>query len=145
MFSSALQLAPVNSRQNKVLIAGAGLVALMLLFPPWDHFDRDTSGRQSSGYHFFLTPPQPKPAQEVFGNARFPHMTSIRLNDLRFILQLLITIPGWLGLLFLLEIRRTKIGVVLGVILLLVSIFIFGCTIWLIVNEGLEYGHWSLP
>jgi hypothetical protein len=91
-----------------MLIAGAALVALMLLFPPWDHFDRDSSGRQSAGYHFFLTPPQPKPAQEIFGNARFPHMTSIRLNDVRLILQLFITIPGWLGLLFLRESRRTK-------------------------------------
>jgi len=133
------------SRQKTVLLLGAVLVALVLLFPPWDHFDNDTSGRQSAGYHFFLTPPQPKPVQEVFGNARFPHMTSIRLNDVRFILQLLIAIPSWLGLLFVLEIRRTKIGVVLGVILLLVSIFILGCTIWLVVSEGLEYGHWSLP
>jgi hypothetical protein len=54
-------------RQKMVSLIGGSLVGLMLLFPPWDYFDPDTSGRQSAGFHFFLTPPQPRPAKELLG------------------------------------------------------------------------------
>src|SRR6267154_982787 len=54
------------------------LVALIFLFPPWDYFDPDTSGRTSAGYHFFLTPPESKSATEIFGQPRYPHMTRVR-------------------------------------------------------------------
>jgi hypothetical protein len=52
----------MNSRQQVVLALGAALVALMLLFPPWDNFDPDSSGRSPAGYHFFLKPPKPRTA-----------------------------------------------------------------------------------
>src|SRR5882672_376031 len=101
----------VNSRQRKVLIIGGVLVSLMLLFPPWDYFDSDTSARRPAGYHFFLIPPESKSAREIFGPPRFPHMTRVRVNTIRFILQLSITIPVWLGLAFLLESHHTRISI----------------------------------
>jgi hypothetical protein len=49
----------------------------------WDYFDSDTSGRRPAGFHFFLTPPQPKSVKEVFGYVRFPHMAHVRRNDVQ--------------------------------------------------------------
>src|SRR6267154_2498359 len=95
----------MRSAQGKVLLFGAILVALIFLFPPWDYFDPDTSGRASAGYHFLLTPPEPKSATEIFAQPRYPHMTRVRLSTIRFILQLLIAVPTWLGLAFVLESR----------------------------------------
>jgi hypothetical protein len=135
----------MNSRQKKVLFIGGGLVALMLLFPPWDYFDSDTSARRPAGYHFFLTPPEPKSAKEIFGPPRFPHMTRVRINTIRFILQLSITIPAWLGLAFLLESHRTVISLAVGIVFLIASALVGGFIVWLVVSEGLEYGNWSFP
>ena len=134
----------MRSAQGKVLLSGAILVALIFLFPPWDYFDPDTSGRTSAGYHFFLTPPEPKSATEIFGQARFPHMTRVRLSTIRFILQLLIAFPTWLGLALVLEGHRTAISMIAGILFLLAGAVVAGFVIWLMVSERLEYGHWSL-
>ena len=60
-----------NPWQKRILIVGLILTAVTLLFPPWDYFDPDPSGRESAGYHFFLMPPAPRPAVEVFRDVRF--------------------------------------------------------------------------
>src|SRR6266851_56894 len=132
----------MNSKQKWILWIGLTLTALMLLFPPWDYFDSDTSARRPAGYHFFLTPPEPKSANEIFGPPRFPHMTSVRINTIRFILQFSITIPAWLGLAFLLESHATLISISVGIVFLLTSALVIGFVIWLVVSEGLEYGSW---
>src|SRR5260370_29302797 len=48
----------MNPKQKKVLLIGSVAVAVIILFPPWDYFDSDTSARSPAGYHFFLTPPR---------------------------------------------------------------------------------------
>jgi hypothetical protein len=124
----------MNSRQKKVLLIGGALVSLMLLFPPWDYLDPDTSGRQSAGFHFFLTPPKPRSAEEVFGQARFPHMVHVRLSELQLIVQLLITIPTVVGLAFLFRSERSLVTVALRILCLLVPAFIVGFIIWVVVS-----------
>src|SRR5947208_14433014 len=95
----------MNSKQKKVLIIGAVVVLLMLLFPPWDYFDPDSSARIDAGYHFFLTPPVPKPA--ILRNVvRFPDIVRTEKNYFRLILQLLITVPTIIGLAFLFHSKR---------------------------------------
>lgn len=125
----------MESAQRTILRIGALLIVLMLLFPPWDYFDPDTSGRTSAGYHFFLTPPEPKSAAEVFVRTRYPHLTRVRLNDIRFILQLLIAFPVWLGLALVLESHRTAISMIAGILFLLAGAFVAGLVIWFIVSE----------
>ena len=121
------------------------MVALMLLFPPWDYFDSDTSGRRSAGYHFFLLPPEPRPVKDVFGPPRYPHMTKIRVDDLRLTLQLLITAPTVAGLATLFRGKRSIILTLLGILFLLFAAFVVGFVLWVMVSERLEYGRWSLP
>src|SRR5260221_14715718 len=107
----------MNSRQRSVLIAGAALVALMLLFPPWDYFDPDSSAKSRAGYHFFLTPPSPKTATFSY-KVRFPDIVRVRLDDLRLLIQLLITIPTTIGLVLLLGSKRSWITITLGILCL---------------------------
>jgi hypothetical protein len=136
----------MKSKAKAVLLIGAALVALMLLFPPWNYFDNDTSGRLSAGYHFFLTPPEPRPVEEVFGEPpRFPHMASVLVNDFRLIIQLMIAIPTAVGLAFMFRGQRSRISTILGILFLLCAAFVAGVVVWLVVSEGLEYGVWALP
>ena len=72
-------------------------------------------------------------------------MTRVRLDAFRFILQLLIAIPIWLGLAFVLESRRTVVSMIAGILFLLAGALVAGFVIWLIVSQRLEYGYWSLP
>ena len=120
-------------------------MALMLLFPPWDYFDSDTSGRQPAGYHLFLMPPEPRPVKDVFGPPRYPHMTKVRVDDFRLTLQLLITVPTVAGLAILFRSKRSVILALLGILFLLGAGFVVGFEVWVMVSERLEYGHWSLP
>jgi hypothetical protein len=114
------------------------LVALMLLFPPWDYVDPDTSARSSAGYHFVLTPPQPRPAKEVFGPPRFPHQVHVQSSTLRLIVQLLIVIPSTIGLAFLLEPRRYVITTLVGVGFLLIPLGIVSFMFWIVISEWLR-------
>src|SRR6266404_8349871 len=133
----------MNSRQKKVLVAGAALVALMLLFPPWDYFDPDSSGKSRAGYHFFLTPPNPKTA--IFSyKVRFPDLIRVRLNKLRLLIQLLITIPTTIGLALLLGSKRSVITIILGILCLGFAAFVIGFIIWIDVSAWLEDGEWNL-
>ena len=113
----------------------------MLLFPPWEYFDPDSSGRIDAGYHFFLTPPVPQ-TERLKDLVRFPDIVRVRRNKIRLILQLLITIPTVVGLLFLFEPKRYLITVAVGILSLLIPAFIIGFIIWVVVSEGLEYGDW---
>jgi hypothetical protein len=135
----------MNSRQKKVLLIGGALVTLMLLFPPWDYFDPDTSGRRPAGYHFFLTPPEPRPAKEIFLQARFPHMLHVRLNDFRLVIQLSITIPIFLGLTAFSKTKRSKISIGAAIIFFSIALVEICFVTWLVVSNGLEYGRWELP
>jgi hypothetical protein len=128
----------MHSKQRKVLVAGTALVALMLLFPPWDYFDPDSSARSNAGYHFFLTPPPPRPAKEIFGQPRFPHNVPVKLSDLTLIIQLLIVIPTTLGLAFLLEARRYVITSIIGIMFLLVPVSIVAFILWVVISEWLR-------
>lgn len=50
----------MNQRQRKVLIAGAILVALSILYPPWVQIVKTDkySSQQAIGYHFIQSPPK---------------------------------------------------------------------------------------
>ena len=135
----------MNRKQKKALLAGAVAVALMTLFPPWNYFDGDTSGRRSAGYHFILAPPAIRPAGEVFGPPRFPHMVRVRPNILRLLLQLVIAIPALLGLAILWRRERSVISIVLGIALTGFALVVFSFAVWMVVNDGLNYGRWRLP
>jgi hypothetical protein len=129
----------MHSKQAQVLVAGTALIALMLLFPSWDYVDPDTSARSSAGHHFVLTPPKPRPAQEIFGPPRFPHNVKVQLNKLDLIIQLLIVIPTTLGLAFLLAARRYVITTILGIAFLLVPVGIIAFILWLVISGWLRY------
>ncbi len=143
--AAGIKQEPMRSKAKRVLLVGAGFVALMLLFPPWDYFDNDTSGRVSAGYHFFLTPPEPKSAKEVFGPPRYPHMVRVFVDDFRLIIQLLITIPTTVGLAMMFRRKRSILSTILRVLFLLCAALVAGFVVWIVVSERLEYGVWALP
>jgi hypothetical protein len=123
----------MNSDQKKVLLAGGILVVLMILFPPWEYFDGDSSRRSPAGYHFLLIPPALKSPQEMFGvpQMRIPNTVRARVDLLRLIFQLLVTIPIAAGLVPLLSDRHTAIKTVFGVLLVGCGLFILGFVLWL--------------
>ena len=133
----------MNLKQKRVLLIGAGLVALIFLFPPWDYYDSNTSGRSPAGYHFFLKPPDPKSAH--FRYQVRPEHVRVRKNDIRLIIQLLITIPTTLGLALLLRHKQSMITIIIGILFLLFAAFVIGFVIWMVVSEGLGDGVWALP
>jgi hypothetical protein len=135
----------MNLKQRKVLLVGAAAIALMLLFPPWDYFDNDSSGRSPAGYHFFLTPPEPKPVKEIFRPPRFPHMAIVYLNDARLIVQLLIAIPTILGLAILFKAKRSVVSLGLGILLISCAVLVIGFMAWLVISVRVDYGYWALP
>jgi len=135
----------LNSKSKEILIFGAVVVVLMLLFPPWDYFDPDTSARRSAGYHFLLRPPEPLPVKDVFGPPRYPHMVRVRKNDISLIFQLLITVSTALGLALLFRNNRSLTSIFLGIVFLVFAAFVIGFVIWIVVTEKLQYGHWALP
>jgi hypothetical protein len=133
------------SNAKKILLVGGLTIALMILFPPWDYFDNDSSGRLAAGYHFFLTPPKPRPAKEIFGQARFPHQAEVRVDELRFILQLLFAIPATLGLAVLFKAKRSIISVSLAVLLLGCAVSVLAFVAWMVISIRLEYKYWAFP
>jgi hypothetical protein len=133
------------SNAKKILLVGGLTIALMILFPPWDYFDNDSSGRLEAGYHFFLTPPAPRPAKEIFGQARFPHLAEVKVDELRFILQLLFAIPATLGLAILFKAKRSIISVSLAVLLLGCAVSVLAFVAWIVISIRLEYKYWAFP
>ena len=134
----------MNTKSKSVLFAGTALVALMLSFPPWDYFDPNTSGTSSAGYHFFLSPPDPKTANFRY-NVTFPEHIRVRKNPVRLTLQLLIVIPMTLGLAILFRTNRSFVTVLAGVFLLVTPVFGVVFLAWIIVGEGLHNRNWFLP
>ena len=132
------------SRSKKVLLIGAVTVALMLLFPPWDYFDNDSSGRGFAGHHFFLSPPRLKSSKEMFGHeVRFPEIVRVLVDDVRLVMELIITVPTFLGLTLLLRTKRSVLGTALGILLIAFALFVVGFNVWITVSERLDYGHWE--
>ena len=116
----------------------------MLLFPPWNYYDSDSSGRSSAGYHFFLKPPDPTFAHFKY-QVRFPEYIRTTRNDLRLTIQMLITIPIILGLVLVLRTKRSAVTIIPGVLCFLSAAFVAGFVLWMIVGEGLQDGDWTLP
>jgi len=114
----------MNSRQTKVLIGGAALVAVMLLFPPWEYFDGDSSMRRQAGYHFVLTPPPLNDARRIFQpeKIRYPGAVRVRLNTDLLLLQLLAVAPATLGTMLLVRTTRNVIAIALGILLICLAI-----------------------
>jgi len=134
----------VISRSKKVLLIGGVAVAALLLFPPWDYFDPDSSSRGSAGHHFFLSPPRLKSSKEMFGNeVRFPDIVRVLVDDVRLVIDLIITIPTFLGLSLLLRTKRSIPGTTLGILLIAFALFVLGFNVWLMVNERRNYGRWE--
>jgi hypothetical protein len=129
---------PTNSDQEKVLLLGGVLVVLMILFPPWEYFDSDSSSRSSAGYHFLLMRPALKSPQEMFGvpKLRVPDHVHIQVDIFRLLFQLLVTIPIAAGLVPLLSDRPTIIKTVFGVLLIGCGLFILGFVLWLTHSAG---------
>ena len=130
----------MNSKQKKVLLVGSLLVVLMILFPPWVYFDNDSSSRSSAGYHFILTPPTLKTPQEMFGVARMrvPNTVRVQLDDIRLIIQLLVTIPIILGLVPLFSSNRTFLKMGIGFLLIGFALFVLGFILWLEISWRYE-------
>jgi hypothetical protein len=133
----------MNSNQKRVFLIGALLVVLMLLFPPWDYFDPDSSFRSRAGYHFFLAPPDPRNS-EFLRQVRFPDLIRVEVDNVRLLIQLLITIPITLGVTLLFRSSRTSMTIVLSFLSLAVAAFVIAFIIWIDVSEWREYGKWNL-
>lgn len=134
----------MNSKSKSVLLAGTALVALMLLFPPWEYFDRSTSGQRAAGYHFFLSPPDPKKANFTYPPGIRSNIV-VRKNLVRLTLQLLVTIPVTLGLAILFRTNRSFITVLVGIFFFVTPLFGVVFLAWIVIGARLEYGTWSVP
>lgn len=130
----------MNSEQNKILLMGGLIVALMVLFPPWVYFDNDSSRRSPAGYHFILTPPPLKSPLEMFGTPkiRFPTLLRVYVDWYRLIAQLLVTIPFVAGLVLLLAGHRSVAKTIIGVLLIGFALSILGFILWLEISTRLE-------
>lgn len=128
----------MSSDQKKVLLVGGVLVVLMILFPPWEYFDADSSGRSPAGYHFFLMPPALKSPQEMFGvpKMRIPNAVRARVDMPRLVFQLLVTIPVAAGLIPLFSDKPTAVKTVFGVLLIGCGLFVLGFVLWLMHPAG---------
>jgi len=132
----------MNTKQKKVLLVGGILIVLMILFPPWDYFDNDSSSRSPAGYHFLLTRPTLKSTQEMFGvpKLRTPGQVRVEVDLVRLIFQLTVTIPIVAGLLPLLTDRRTIIKTGFGVLLISCGLFVLCFILWLEYSLPTHYG-----
>lgn len=99
----------VNNRQKLCIIAGAVLVVLMILFPPWlvtEHMgnglfvgDYNIARTSSAGYRFILTPPSSESASEYLAN--LGHLkTSVSIAWLKLLIRLLAVVGAVTGLFF---------------------------------------------
>ena len=114
----------INEKQKGVLITGSLLIALMLLFPPWEYFNNEGSGRSFAGHHFITTPPALKSPQEMFGVPELRETANVivRIDKLLLIFQWLLIMPSILGLSVLLSNASRRLKIIFGV-LPLVSVF----------------------
>jgi hypothetical protein len=133
----------MNSRQKEVLLVGALLVVLFILFPPWEYFDNDSSGRGRAGYHFILAPPALKSAQEMFGvpALRVPDHVSVEVDILRLLFQLTVIIPLTAGLLSLFADRRSLVKTAFGLLLIGCGLFVLCFVLWLEYSVAKDAGE----
>ncbi len=135
----------MNSKQKGVLSVVGILVLLMILFPPWEYFDNDSSGRSPAGYHFLLMPPPLKSPQEMFGVAemRVPDQVYVQVDLFQIMFQLLVTIPIMAGLIPLLADKLTIIKTAFGVLLIGCGLFVLCFILWLEYSANERYGPTS--
>jgi len=124
----------MNSRQKKVLLSGAALVVLMIVFPPWEYFDSDSSMKIHDGYHFLLTPPPRENIKNVFAPylVRDPAVVRIRIDWIRLIIQFLAVFAGFPGLFLMLRSRRSGWRIAVSVPLFAVSVLAF--SLWVLLT-----------
>jgi hypothetical protein len=123
----------MNNRQKEVLLVAGLLIVLMILFPPWEYFDNDSSARSPAGYHLLLKPPALKSVQEMFGvpKLRVPNQVHVELDIFRLAFQLIVIIPIAAGLFLLLADTHTLIKRTFGVFLIGGGLFVLGYALWL--------------
>ena len=80
----------------------------------------------------------------MFGNeVRFPDIVRVLVDDVRLVVDLIITIPTFLGLSLLLRTNRSIPGTILGILLIAFALFVVGFNVWLMVDERRNYGRWE--
>ena len=111
----------MNKKQMIVLLSAVTLFSLSELFPPFSYKD-EYSRRRSAGYHFFYNPPT-NASSRLDGQFRHYRVgrDSIRLFGQRIILLFVM-----LGLLLLLEKRRSKLKTAFGIISLFIGVVVLG-------------------
>jgi hypothetical protein len=125
----------MNTKQWAVILVAVGLFFISELFPPW--FYVSNSNRCIAGYSFITRPPAAKSFDEMKKlctesyienqEAFETHKDQLRLNWQRVILVLLSV-----GLLLVLESRRSALKMVLGLIALCGGLAILGLYISLV-------------
>lgn len=109
-----------KQKQMMVILSAVALFSLSELFPPFSYKD-EYSRQRSAGYHFFYNPPTtikvPTEMSASYSTTdeQFRHFR-IGRNRIRLFGQRLILLFVMLGLLLLLEERRSKLKTVFGVI-----------------------------
>jgi hypothetical protein len=133
----------MNSRQKEVLLVGTLLVVLMILFPPWDYFDNDSSARSPAGYHFILAPPALKSVREMFGvpALRVSNQISVEVDILRLLFQLTVVIPITAGLLPLFADKRSLVKTALGLLLIGCGLSVLCFVLWLEYSVAKDAGE----
>ncbi len=80
----------------------------------------------------------------MFGNeVRFPDIVRVMVDDVRLVMDLIITTPTFLGLSLLLRTKRSIRGTALGILLIAFALFVVGFNVWLMVDERRNYGRWE--
>jgi len=122
----------MNPLQRTVLIVAIILFSLSELFPPWLYEDGWNSAEQSAGYHFIFSPaPEVKPYAEMKRLFSIPdddpqHGFTVRKDLARLYGQRLSLLFLMLGLLLVLDGRKSSLKAILGGSSLLVGLGFVG-------------------
>ncbi len=122
----------MNKKQKQmiVILSAVALFSLSELFPPFSYKD-EHSRQRSAGYHFFYDPPTTVKIPNEMSNAyshpdeQFRHFRVGR-DIIRLLGQRIILLLAMLGLLLLLEERRSTLKAVFGVISLCLCFGVLG-------------------
>jgi hypothetical protein len=74
---------------------------------------------------------------------RFPGIVRVLVDDVRLVMELIITIPTFLGLTLVVRTNRSIFSTALGVILIACAILVVGFNVWFTAREHLNYGRWE--
>jgi hypothetical protein len=110
----------MNKKQLIVVLSALALFILSELFPPLSYKD-EQSRRRSAGYHFFYNPPtmievRPEVSSASSGQDGQVRQYRIGGDKPRLLAQRIILLFGMLGLVLLLERRKSKLKVAFGII-----------------------------